>query len=38
MDMANIKKYPQLENEIRENYKYVYKKQILPSMRSMELE
>ena len=35
MDM-HIKKYPQLENEIRENYKYVYKKQILPSMRSMQ--
>ncbi len=32
----HIKKYPQLEQEIRENYKYVYKKQVLPSMRSMQ--
>jgi len=35
MDM-HIKKFPQLEDEIRKNYKYVYKKQILPSMRSMQ--
>lgn len=32
----HIKKYPQLEQEIRENYKYVYNKKILPSMRSMQ--
>ena len=35
MDM-HIKKYPQLEKEIRENYMYVYRKQVLPSMRSMQ--
>jgi ribonucleoside-triphosphate reductase len=35
MDM-HIKKYPQLEAEIRENYKFVYDKKILPSMRSMQ--
>ena len=32
----HIKHYPQLEKEIRENYMYVYKKQVLPSMRSMQ--
>ena len=32
----HIKKYPQLEKEIRENYMYVFKKQVLPSMRSMQ--
>jgi ribonucleoside-diphosphate reductase alpha chain len=32
----HIKKFPQLEKEIRENYMYVYKKQVLPSMRSMQ--
>jgi len=32
----HIKKYPKLENEIRENYKFVYDKKILPSMRSMQ--
>jgi len=32
----HIKMYPKLEQEIRENYKYVYKKQVLPSMRSMQ--
>lgn len=32
----HIKKYPKLENEIRETYKYVYDKKILPSMRSMQ--
>jgi ribonucleoside-diphosphate reductase alpha chain len=32
----HIKKYPHLEAEIRENYKFVYNKQILPSMRSMQ--
>ena len=35
MDM-HIKKYPSLEKEIRENYQYVYRKQVLPSMRSMQ--
>jgi len=32
----HIKKFPHLEKEIRENYMYVYKKQVLPSMRSMQ--
>ena len=32
----HIKKFPKLEKEIRENYMYVYKKQVLPSMRSMQ--
>ena len=32
----HIKKYPKLENEIRQNYKMVYDKQVLPSMRSMQ--
>ncbi len=32
----HIKKFPKLESEIRENYQYVYKKQVLPSMRSMQ--
>ena len=35
MDM-HIKKFPKLENEIRENYKFVYDKKCLPSMRSMQ--
>jgi ribonucleoside-diphosphate reductase alpha chain len=35
MDM-HIKTYPQLEDEIRENYKFVYDKKVLPSMRSMQ--
>jgi ribonucleoside-diphosphate reductase alpha chain len=35
MDM-HIKKYPKLESEIRETYKFVYDKKILPSMRSMQ--
>jgi len=35
MDM-HIKKFPQLKKEIRDNYMYVYKKQVLPSMRSMQ--
>ena len=35
MDM-HIKKYPQLETEIRETYKFVYGKKVLPSMRSMQ--
>ena len=32
----HIKKYPALESEIREVYKYVYDKKVLPSMRSMQ--
>ena len=32
----HIKKFPSLEQEIRENYKFVYNKQVLPSMRSMQ--
>jgi len=32
----HIKHYPQLEKEIRENYIYVFNKQVLPSMRSMQ--
>ncbi len=35
MDM-HIKKYPKLEQEIRDNYKFVYDKKCLPSMRSMQ--
>ena len=30
------KKYPELYNEIEENYRYVYKKKVLPSMRSLQ--
>jgi len=32
----HIKKYPHLKEEIEENYKFVYNKKILPSMRSMQ--
>lgn len=32
----HIKKYPQLKDEIEENYKYVYNRQVLPSMRSIQ--
>ena len=32
----HIKKFPQLEEEIRENYKMVFDKKVLPSMRSMQ--
>ena len=32
----HIKKYPDLKGEIEENYKYVYEKKVLPSMRSMQ--
>jgi len=32
----HIKKYPHLEDEINEVYKFVYDKKILPSMRSMQ--
>jgi ribonucleoside-triphosphate reductase len=32
----HIKKYPKLEDQIRENYKFVYDKKVLPSMRSLQ--
>ena len=32
----HIKKYPALEREIEEAYKFVYDKKVLPSMRSMQ--
>jgi ribonucleoside-diphosphate reductase alpha chain len=32
----HIKKYPNLENDIREAYQLVYDKKVLPSMRSMQ--
>jgi len=32
----HIKKYPHIENEIKDVYKMVYDKKILPSMRSMQ--
>ena len=32
----HIKKFPQLEEKIRENYKMVFDKKVLPSMRSMQ--
>ena len=32
----HIKKYPELKDEIREVYKFVYNKKVLPSMRSMQ--
>jgi ribonucleoside-triphosphate reductase len=32
----HIKKYPKLEDEIREVYQKVYDKKVLPSMRSMQ--
>ena len=35
MDM-HIKKYPKLEQEIRDNYRFVFNKKVLPSMRSMQ--
>jgi ribonucleoside-triphosphate reductase len=35
MDM-HIKKYPQLNSEIRQAYTFVYGKKVLPSMRSMQ--
>jgi ribonucleoside-triphosphate reductase (thioredoxin) len=35
MDM-HIKKFPYLEKEIRKNYKLVYDKKVLPSMRSLQ--
>jgi len=35
MDM-HIKKYPQLESEIRSAYEFVFDKKVLPSMRSLQ--
>ena len=35
MDM-HIKKYPKLKKEIKDVYRYVYEKKVLPSMRSMQ--
>jgi len=32
----HIKKYPDLKDEIESNYKFVYDKKVLPSMRSMQ--
>jgi len=32
----HIKKYPKLKQEIKDNYKFVYDKKVLPSMRSMQ--
>ena len=32
----HIKKFPNLESEIRQAYEYVYEKKVLPSMRSMQ--
>ena len=32
----HMKNYPHLKKEIEENYKYVYEKKVLPSMRSMQ--
>ena len=32
----HIKKYPELESEIRDTYQMVYDKKVLPSMRSMQ--
>lgn len=32
----HLKKFPELEDEIKEAYNYVYEKKILPSMRSMQ--
>ena len=35
-ESMHIRKYPQLEKEIRDNYKFVYNKQVLPSMRALQ--
>ena len=35
MDM-HLKKFPQLEKEIKDAYKFVYDKKVLPSMRSLQ--
>lgn len=34
--LMHIKKYPQLQSEIREAYKFVLEKKVFPSMRSMQ--
>jgi len=34
--MMHAKKYPDLREEIKNNYKFVYDKKVLPSMRSMQ--
>ena len=34
--LMHIKKYPQLNEEIEEVYKFVYDKKVLPSMRSLQ--
>ena len=34
--LMHIKKYPQLNDEIEEVYKFVYDKKVLPSMRSLQ--
>tara|TARA_R110000824_G_scaffold72494_3_gene184928 strand:- start:314 stop:2176 length:1863 start_codon:yes stop_codon:yes gene_type:complete len=35
LDM-HIKRYPKLEEQIRDNYEFVYEKKVLPSMRSLQ--
>ena len=32
----HIRKYPSLKEQIESNYKYVYEKKVLPSMRSLQ--
>jgi ribonucleoside-triphosphate reductase len=32
----HIRKYPQIKEEIKANYKYVFNRQVLPSMRSLQ--
>lgn len=32
----HIKKFPALEQEIRDNYKFVFEKKVLPSMRGLQ--
>jgi ribonucleoside-diphosphate reductase alpha chain len=32
----HIKKFPALEQEIRDNYKFVFEKEVLPSMRGLQ--
>lgn len=35
-ETMHLKKFPQLEKEIKEAYKFVYDKKVLPSMRSLQ--
>ncbi|MHA1541141.1 MAG: hypothetical protein ACTSXL_03630 [Alphaproteobacteria bacterium] len=35
-EKMHLDKYPQISNEIRDAYKFVYDKKVLPSMRSMQ--